>query len=527
MKGAVPFFLSFAILLLWSCSVPEKNMDLSDFTPKDHFFFIDSASLQQNDLLYELYQIIKAHPAPRPAFSQELSSGWQFGLGDPVNGLVVDYKAHPEWDTVVTLSHRLPYPNWPFWYEQTFLFPEEAYLYANGDDGVQCFINEKRQVPLYGDYFHLPSSSDSLKITLRVLNNAMAGGLRRAVLLTPDAFQSYMEKRKLHHLRQELMYFAFQQGLKLKTRERETFKEVFSGGDTTAMKALIAEYPPLKKPLFQAGPFEEKKEKSFSFTAWGDSQGGWRTFARLVRYMAERPDDFSIGLGDLVGHGVDEQQWLSFTQCLQPLLDRQPVFPIAGNHDYDGYYNDLDPILYKKYVFEEQNHPTYFSWTYRNVFFLALDPNEIFPLDIQSKQMQWMETQMNSSEWKEADWRFLLIHQPPYAQGWPGYHGDDFIRALVDSLAQSKNIDFVLSGHNHDYERLSKTYGDQYTHFLILGGAGGGLEPLDLSEHPKMDTVVKKHHYAHFKVTEQQVKIAVYGIDNQLFDELLVRKAGE
>ncbi len=127
---------------------------------------------------------------------------------------------------------------------------------------------------------------------------------------------------------------------------------------------------------------------------------------------------------------------------------------------------------------------------------------------------------MASDAWREADWRFLMLHQPPYSQGWPGYQGDGFIRALVDTLAEDRRIDVVLSGHSHNYERLTRTYGGQQTHFFVLGGAGGGLEPPESSPLPEMDRVIKAHHVARFQVTPEQVDVTVLGVDGGVLDRI-------
>ena len=454
----------------------------------------------------------------KPAFSQEIKTGWTFGLGKPEHGLRVDYEQKPKTDTLVSLPHRINRPNWPFWYEQTFHFPEDVYLFANGDDGVQCFLNGELQEPILGEYFQIPAAMDSTVVTLRVLNNAMKGGLRQVALIQPEDFDQYLRERDLQRLRQQLRFLAKRHAADLEETQRKAIKEALQDTASTQIRALIDNFPALKMPLLDARLQLQSNQSAFSFTAWGDSQGGWDTFAKLVPHMAAWPDSFSIGLGDLVAHGIDETQWLSFTQCLQPLLDRQLIFPIVGNHDYDGYYNDLDPLLYKHYVLGDSTQNTYLWWTYQGAYFLALDPNETFPLGIEGAQRTWLDDRLNSPEWQSANWRFILIHQPPYSQGWPDYHGDDFIREIVDSLAETRQIDFVLSGHSHDYERLTKTYGNQQTHFFILGGAGGGLEPPQSSDFPEMDTIIKKHHYARFEVAPERVTVSVYGLENELLD---------
>lgn len=104
----------------------------------------------------------------------------------------------------------------------------------------------------------------------------------------------------------------------------------------------------------------------------------------------------------------------------------------------------------------------------------------------------------------------LAIREPAYLY----VNADDGAQCYLDGILQepvmgsyfeieTKRIDFVLAGHSHDYERLKKNYGSQQTHFFILGGAGGGLEPPESSAYPKMDTIIKAHYYARFEVNRE------------------------
>lgn len=518
-------FILLSCFLLCSCQQEPPTSDDLDFS---HFhqlglFFIDSTDLQDEAYMGLLTTYLASVAKPsEPA--KEVIREWHYGLGDPTNGLNVAYNQHPSFDTIIELPHRINKPDWPIWYQRSIAVAETAYFYANGDDGVQCFLEGKLQEPLMGNYFRLEASNDSVLITLRVLNNALKGGLREAALYTSESFQQLQDTHHKSMIGRQLLYWADQYEGIDRASKLGQINSAWKAQDSSYLKTALKEIIPLQLPVIQDSIMVPATSEKFSFTAWGDSQGGWNTFHQIVEQIKEQSNTFSIGLGDLVADGVNENQWLAFTQCLQSLLADQPVFAVAGNHDYDGYYNDLNPLLYRKYVLEGKDIPTYFSWSYGNAFFMALDPNSTFPIGITDDQKEWMEAQMNSQEWQQADWRFILIHQPPYSQGWPGYHGDIFIREIVDSLAEAKQIDFVLSGHSHDYERLTKVYGTQHTHFFVLGGAGGGLEPPESSAYPKMDTIIKAHHFARFQIDENRVQVSAYDTDGQLLDEYLVRK---
>lgn len=515
-------FLSLISLL--SCyQIPDTNanrpleFDLGEMVDDPGLFFVDSTDLQCSSFL-DLLQAFRISLSSTPAFWVEFTDGWQYAPGDPGNGLRVSWEQKPDLDTIIYLPHRINRPNWPLWYERSLSIREPAYLYVNADDGAQCYLDGILQEPVMGSYFEIEPNADSVLVSLRVLNNALNGGLRSVALIKAADFERFQKEQiAALHVRQ-LLYLAHLDGGATYNELLDRTASLLTEGDLGALQKLDPKFSILNLPKLPNGLPEPQTDGTFSFSAWGDSQGGWSIFDQIVQQMTEHPDAFSIGLGDLVSEGVEEDQWLAFTQCLQPLLAKRPVFGVAGNHDYDGYYNDLNPLLYRKYVLEGKDRPTYFSWTYGNAFFLALDPNESFPLGINGAQRSWMAAEMDSPEWREASWRFLLIHQPPYAQGWPEYHGDEFIREIVDSLAESKRIDFVLAGHSHDYERLTKDYGSQQTHFFILGGAGGGLEPPESSTYPKMDTIIKAHHYARFEVNREQVTVSVHSPAGELLD---------
>lgn len=409
---------------------------------------------------------------------------WYFAVGKPANGLRVSSNQIPVTDSLVQLPFRINLPNTPLWFITKVQFKKDQLLYVNADDGSQVFYAQKQVRQLLPYTYSLPTTKDSVTLAIRVLNNAMAGGLRKA---------------ELYPLQAGILHFEAQE------RGRQLGK-------------------PLSHQHLLDTAFTEKaikEQQTFRFTAWGDSQGGWKTFRQLSEDMATQHPVFSIGLGDLVSDGSSPAQWQGFLEALAPLSTRTNIFPVIGNHDYDGYYDELIPDLYLRHIAPKY----YFAWSYQKARFVALDPNETFPIGIKGAQRNWFLDEITGAEWDEAQWRFILLHQPPYSAGWPGYHGDDFIRELVNEYAESAGIDFVLSGHSHCFERLSKTYGNQQTHFLIFGGAGGGREPLENSTYPQMDTIIKAHHYGLFELEETQVRLHVIGLEKKVLDQHVFQKS--
>ncbi len=257
---------------------------------------------------------------------------------------------------------------------------------------------------------------------------------------------------------------------------------------------------------------------------WADSQSGWGVFSQLLCAPQWQQDAFTIGVGDLVGHGSDRLAWEHFFGLLSTQTAQRPAYLVPGNHDYDGYADDLKPAWFNKLVPRKPAH--YFSWYAHNCGFIAIDPNENFPIDVKagSDQYKWLQKELESTAWLNADWRFIFVHQTLYSQGWEGYQGDEVLRHLLEPLLEKSEVDFVVSGHTHDYERLTRQYGNQRVTFLIVGGAGGSLEPEASSESPVMDRLEKTHHMARVFVTGTHLRWEVRNLNGGIIDEFELRK---
>lgn len=530
--------------------------------------------------------------APRPNVkSIPLNKGlWLFVQG---NDETLNNFTFPEWRKAqpVSLPHRIGLPDSPMWYlwvADSAIAP--SVLLLDADDGAQVFVNGTRQNRIIDDRFELNlEPGDSLVV--RVLNNAMAGGLRRAAVASQENYEEFCSDLSLYQRVGELV----EQTARLQQLPDQLPGKVLHAVKSQTNEAyneaatILNEYPMLKQPvvlpkaqsyvvrwlsstpgeatvwrgssqteltdklsilsetalfelplsaLADAPYYRINQERSwsdvfklptlapteetegFSFTLWADSQGGWKTFSKLMYQTNEYSDRFSIGAGDLVANGSDSLQWKSLLASLAHANGRFPFYLVPGNHDYDGYYDDLNPKNFNRFI-TTPSETNYFSWQYANCAFIAIDPNEAFPVGFEgSAQKKWFLSELQSPEWKAATWHFVVLHQPPFSQGWPGYHGDDVVRQLLDSLYEPADIDFVVAGHTHDYERLTQTFGNQKVHFLIVGGGGGGLEPDgEMSEFPVMDTVVRQHHLARMFVHADSIHLEVRGLNENIIDQ--------
>jgi Icc-related predicted phosphoesterase len=372
--------------------------------------------------------------------------------------------AIPDFDDAekVMLPHRLIRPNSIFWYRSTMLISGSGYFLFRADDGAQVWMNGKRILINDEGQYLFENTDGNVEVVVRVLNNAVAGGLNGATLV----YQNHSEK--------------------------------------------VGTNQSVAQP--------------YCFTFWGDSQGGWETFSGFVDQILSFGDALTIGLGDLTANGRDKSQWQGFQKCVYPLKGNTELYTIPGNHDYDGYYDDLIPVMYKKYTGKKADEQTYGWFADGKNVFMALDINRNFPLDIDDDQMMYFDSVALLPEWLQAEWRFVLVHQPPYGQGWKSYAGEEVVREWLEEVAEKYRIDFVLSGHIHDYERINKTFGKQKTTCIVSGGAGGSMEPSESNPVPVMDKVIKKHHFCRLCLQQKEAQLTVYGKDGIILDQLTIKK---
>ncbi|WP_119844642.1 metallophosphoesterase [Reichenbachiella sp. MSK19-1] len=545
--------VTFVILFVWGCSSPQTHLPIPTYSD---VLLGDLTTNARLDSLLHLPMMVGV----------DVNQDWQVIATDTVGGL---NPTIPSFDSSesVTLPHRILLPNSPIWY-RTSVPLDNGVLHIRADDGAQLWLNGQRVHRLTGEYFPIHATSNQpTEITIRVLNNAMEGGLRSVQWIAQKDWSDYQSTQQKHYdqwiterklslihpdLKQadlsaypamltdpywqsanDSLYLRWQsEGIEqailrfgkdsLDLNLHKTVSGV-SGNFLTAFLSfenIIYYQIQQGKTQSQIYSFQKQMVKdTFQLALWGDSQGGWATFSKLISRMNEHEPAFGLGAGDLVDQGSDRFAYLQFVEALS-----QSTFvhyPVPGNHDYDGYYDDLNPKNYFEFA-ALPHQKQYFSWTEGNCAFIALDPDERFPVGIPkgSDQYDWFIEQIHSSAWVSAEWRWIVLHHPPYSQGWPGYHGEVSILELLEPLFESTRIDLVVAGHSHDYERLIRQFGAQKTAFLVVGGGGGGLEPSGLSDWPVMDTVIKKHHYGIATVQGKSLTFRAYDLENQLMDSL-------
>ena len=242
--------------------------------------------------------------------------------------------------------------------------------------------------------------------------------------------------------------------------------------------------------------FRTKKSKNepIKIIVYGDNRSYPKVHENLVEMMAKEKADMILNVGDVVSKGTNLNGWIDeYFYPLRHLSGSIPSYIAIGNHEYTGYgeYRTVPP--FEKYV----NNPSnisgsteyFYSVDYGNSHFILLDPNkanfeEGEGIKVNSQQYNWFIKDLKEAK-ENSEWIFVLMHQPPYSEAWSGgfYDGEAPLREFIVPIIEANNVDMVLSGHTHDYERgLPHPPYDPATGkgnnaaYVITGGGGSNLD---------------------------------------------------
>lgn len=132
-------------------------------------------------------------------------------------------------------------------------------------------------------------------------------------------------------------------------------------------------------------------------------------------------------------------------------------FPSLGNHDWAS--QNAEPYLN---YFDLPGNERYYDFIEKDIHFFVLDsdPNEPDGTDENSIQAYWLRDALQNSS--SQMWKVVYFHHPPYSSG---PHGST---SYMRWPFKEWGANIVLSGHEHNYERL---YADSL--FFIVNGLGG------------------------------------------------------
>jgi hypothetical protein len=118
-------------------------------------------------------------------------------------------------------------------------------------------------------------------------------------------------------------------------------------------------------------------------------------------------------------------------------------------------------------------------------------PGDLHGSDSDDSQIQWLtSTLAHLANERRSGTRKALIfatHHPPYSLG--GHSPSVQMRQTIDEACDTAEVypDAVLSGHAHNYQRHTRMQGNRQTPYVVAGGGGHAMQPVDTASGQRTD----------------------------------------
>ncbi len=229
-------------------------------------------------------------------------------------------------------------------------------------------------------------------------------------------------------------------------------------------------FEPTEFGTFRTAPTTNRQ---FSFTAFGDQGVGYNALA-TNSLIADLGPQFHLAMGDLSyandGEGgrpetdvFDARKWDSFFAQNELVAAEIPWMVALGNHEMESWYDRHGyGGMRARFTMPDNawdGSTCIYSWRYLNVGLISLDGNDICynsdaNLDYtEGRQQVWLKAQLEKFR-KDPGIDFIVVycHQCTYSTS--GNNGSEIgAQKRWAPLFDQYQVDLVLNGHNHVYER--------------------------------------------------------------------------
>ena len=210
-----------------------------------------------------------------------------------------------------------------------------------------------------------------------------------------------------------------------------------------------------------------------------ESGGDEKTSALLDKLIIRYPNLVIAPLGDFVYYKGTYQD---FINCFNPSWGRHKsrMRPAPGNHEYktdgaSGYFGYFDEVA-------GDPNKGYYSYELGLWHVVVLNTGECAQkpelCDKGSLQVQWLRADLTEHK---SRCTLVYFHHPLFTSG--VHYGEDGFVSDIWKYLQIYNVDVVLTGHDHGYERFPKLdergkkdilYGVRQ---FVVGTGGANLTP--------------------------------------------------
>ena len=192
---------------------------------------------------------------------------------------------------------------------------------------------------------------------------------------------------------------------------------------------------------FKTADYEKPEKENIKIISAGDWGCNEQSALTVLEINNQNPD-IVISLGDM----SYKEKGDCFHQLISPILNKTKI--VIGNHDIQFGNNKL---LKEEYLKSFNLSKSFYSFDLENIHFIFLE-STISPSKL-SEQYSFVKNDLKiNAQNNKTNWIIVSLHEPLYTV--PGKHNPNI--AYVNTyhkLFDYYNVDLVLAGHNHWYER--------------------------------------------------------------------------
>jgi hypothetical protein len=257
-----------------------------------------------------------------------------------------------------------------------------------------------------------------------------------------------------------------------------------------------------------------RRATPFAVAWWADSQENPSVLQQLIPIMLAHGVDWMGISGDLASSGNSLYDWHNY--CFKPLETQNigqthPMLFSHGNHDTEYPFSYAYSAL--------PGNGSWYAFEYGNSRFIFLDTEA--PTSVSPEQYAWLVNELSRPETQQAAFRIVSFHKPLYVNLWNGggYTGETWVRNDWMPLFQQYNVDAIINGHAHNYNR-GLTNG---VTCLIVGGGGGALDTERVAQWPLFTVEYSVHHYGLMQVRSNTLSWSAYDTTGQVIDSFTLQ----
>jgi len=274
---------------------------------------------------------------------------------------------------------------------------------------------------------------------------------------------------------------------------------------------------------FQTAP-PAGSRKPLKFVVYGDPQAFPERHSKVAgAVLKEVPFAFLAVSGDLAADSTD---WSNLKRCFfdpaRLLLRRTALWTVRGNHE-------KNVALYRA-LLDLPNNEHYYSFDYGNLHYVVLDAyGENISGDLarhrrgreMAEMLAWLDKDLSVTR---ADWVIVSYHDPTFnAAG----RGSTWGRETVLPVLEKHEVDIVICGHSHVYERCRPIGPPGRKPIIHITSGGGGGQDYPAATSPIQEASYVGLHYCVFTVHGNTLKLTAKTPDGRVIDRAVyVKSAG-